>query len=46
MELKLLTNLAAIRKLCTAEQLPKFDSLIYKAWSHKPDNKKKPEENK
>lgn len=46
MELKMLTNLAAIRKLCTADQLPKFDSLIYKAWSRKPDNKKKPEEKK
>lgn len=43
-ELKMLTNLVAIRKLCTADQLPKFDSLIYKAWTHKPDGKKKPEE--
>lgn len=46
MERKMLTNLVAIRKLCTADQLPKFDSLIYKAWSRKPDNKKKPEEKK
>ncbi len=46
MERKMLTNLVAIRKLCTADQLPKFDSLIYKAWSRKPDNKKPPEEKK
>lgn len=46
MELKMLTNLVAIRKLCTADQIPKFDSLIYKAWIRKPDPKKKPEENK
>ena len=46
MELNLLNNLVAIRKLCTAEQLPKFDSLIYKAWTKKPDSKKKPEEKK
>ena len=45
-ELKMLTNLVTIRKLCTADQLPKFDSLIYKAWAHKPDGKKKPEETK
>ena len=46
MEFKMLTNMVAIRKLCTADQLPKFDSLIYKVWTHKPDNKKKPEDKK
>jgi hypothetical protein len=46
MELKMLTNLVAIRKLCTADQLPKFDSLIYRAWTRKLDPKKKPEEKK
>jgi len=41
LELKMLTHLVAIRKLCTADQQPKFDSLIYKVWTRKPDGKKK-----
>lgn len=43
-ELQMFNHLATIRKLCTADQLPKFDSLFYKVWTRKPDNKKKPEE--
>jgi periplasmic protein CpxP/Spy len=35
MELQMLAHFAAIRKICTAEQLPKFDSLIYKIWDKK-----------
>jgi len=42
MELQMLNHFAAIRKICTAEQQPKFDSLFYKIWS----KKKKPEEKK
>jgi Spy/CpxP family protein refolding chaperone len=42
MEFQLLNHFAAIRKICTAAQQPKFDSLFYKIWS----KKKKPEEKK
>ncbi|MBP6430706.1 MAG: periplasmic heavy metal sensor [Ferruginibacter sp.] len=35
MELQMLTHFAAVRKICTTEQLPKFDSLIYKIWDRK-----------
>ena len=47
MELQMLNHFAAIRKLCTADQQPKFDSLFYKIWSKKkkPDDKK-PDEKK
>jgi len=30
-----------IRKLCTPDQQPKFDSLFYKIWSRKDDKRKK-----
>ena len=33
-----------IRKLCTAEQTPKFDSLFSKIWSKKDDKHKKPDQ--
>ena len=46
MELQMFNHFAAIRKICTAEQLPKFDSLFYKILSRKGDGKKKPEEKK
>ena len=42
MELQMLNHFAAIRKICTPEQQPKFDSLFYKIWN----KKKKPEEKK
>jgi len=32
-----------IRKLCTPEQQPKFDSLFYKIWNKKDDKHKKPD---
>ena len=32
MDQQMLTHFAAVRKICTAEQLPKFDSLFYKVW--------------
>ncbi|MEI9957691.1 MAG: hypothetical protein WDM90_15640 [Ferruginibacter sp.] len=35
MELQMMNHFVSIRKLCTAEQLPKFDSLFYKIWSKK-----------
>jgi periplasmic protein CpxP/Spy len=35
MELQMLTHFAVVRKICTPEQLPKFDSLIYKIWDKK-----------
>ncbi len=41
MELQFYNHMLEVRKLCSAEQLPKFDSLFYKMWSRKP---KKPEE--
>lgn len=41
-EEKMLGYFATVRKLCTAEQLPKFDSLFYKMWSKKkPPTEKK-----
>ena len=43
MEVQFYSNMLEVRKLCTAEQLPKFDSLFYKMWSRKP---KKAEEKK
>ena len=42
MELQMMNHFATIRKICTAEQLPKFDSSFYKIWS----KKKKPGEKK
>ena len=33
-----------IRKLCTSEQQPRFDSLFYKIWSKKDDKRKKPKD--
>jgi len=43
MELQFYNHMLDIRKLCTPEQLPKFDSLFYKMWNRKD---KKPEEKK
>lgn len=43
MEMQFYNHMLEVRKLCSAEQLPKFDSLFYKMWSRKP---KKPEEKK
>jgi protein CpxP len=42
MEANMLNYFASVRKLCTAEQQPKFDSLFYKVWGKKkkPDDKK------
>ena len=41
-EEKMLNYFVSVRKLCTAEQLPKFDSLFYKMWSKKkPPTEKK-----
>jgi len=34
-EVKMLSNFAAIRKICTPTQQPKFDSLFYKIWNKK-----------
>ena len=41
---KMLLHFKDIRKLCTEEQLPKFDSLFYKIWNRKDDKRKKPGE--
>jgi ABC-type phosphate transport system auxiliary subunit len=43
MERQFYSNMLQVRKLCTAGQQPKFDSLFYKMWSRKP---KKAEEKK
>ena len=42
MEIKMLQHFKEIRNLCTPEQQPKFDSLFYKVWNRKRDDKKKP----
>ena len=34
-EVKMLTHLSNVRKLCTAAQRPRFDSLFYKVWNKK-----------
>lgn len=35
MDQQMLAHFVAIRKICTTEQLPKFDSLFYKVWERK-----------
>lgn len=41
MEIKMLNHIREIRKLCTAEQQPKFDSLFYKILTRRrPETKK------
>jgi periplasmic protein CpxP/Spy len=35
MDQQMLAHFAAVRKICTAEQLSKFDSLFYKVWERK-----------
>lgn len=39
---KMLLHFKDIRKLCTPEQQPKFDSLFYKIWDKKDDKRKRP----
>jgi len=34
-EVKMLSHFAAVRKLCTPAQQPKFDSLFYRIWNKK-----------
>ena len=42
METQMLKHFAEIRKICTAQQQPKFDSLFYKIWNkRKSSNEKK-----
>lgn len=41
---KMLLHFKDIRKLCTPEQQPKFDSLFYKIWNKKDDKRKRPGE--
>jgi periplasmic protein CpxP/Spy len=42
METNMLKHFAEIRKICTPQQQPKFDSLFYKIWNkRKPSNEKK-----
>ncbi len=43
MEAGLLQHFASIRKICTPDQQPKFDSMLYKIWNKMGDRKKKPE---
>ena len=43
METNMLKHFAAIRKICTPEQQPKFDSMLYKIWNKMGDRKKKPD---
>jgi protein CpxP len=44
MEVKMILHFKDIRKLCTPEQQPKFDSLFYKIWNKKDDKRKNPGE--
>jgi Spy/CpxP family protein refolding chaperone len=44
MEVKMILHFKEIRKLCTPEQQPKFDSLFYTIWNKKDDKRKKPGE--
>jgi periplasmic protein CpxP/Spy len=44
-ETNMLLHVAAIRKICTAEQQVKFDSLFYKVWNKNGERKKKAENN-
>ncbi len=39
MEMQFYNHMLEVRRICTAEQLPKFDSLFYKMWSRKPPKK-------
>ena len=39
---KMFLHFKDIRKLCTPDQQPKFDSLFYKIWTRKDDKHKKP----
>ena len=39
---KMLLHFKDIRKLCTPDQQPKFDSLFYKIWNKKDDKRKRP----
>ncbi|MEP6673519.1 MAG: hypothetical protein ABJA78_00125 [Ferruginibacter sp.] len=41
MEYKMLLHFKEIRKLCSPDQQPKFDSLFYKVWDKKAGDKKK-----
>lgn len=41
MELNMLHYFATIRKLCTPDQLPKFDSLFYKVWNKRGEGRNK-----
>ena len=40
-EINMLQHFSSIRKICTPEQQPKFDSFIYKIWNKPGDRKKK-----
>ena len=40
-EYKMLLHFKEIRKICTPDQQPKFDSLFYKIWDKKSGDKKK-----
>ena len=42
MEVKMLTHFKEIRNLCTPDQQLKFDSLFYKVWNRKGENRNKP----
>jgi Spy/CpxP family protein refolding chaperone len=42
MEISMMTHIREIRNLCTPGQQPKFDSLFYKVWNRKRDDKGKP----
>lgn len=41
-EEQMFTHLKEVRKICTPDQLPKFDSLFYKVWDRRGESRKKP----
>ena len=42
-EIQMFLHLREVRKLCTKEQLPKFDSLFYKVWNRRGENRRRQE---
>ena len=42
MEIKMLTHFKEVRQLCTPAQQPAFDTLFYKVWNRKGEDRNKP----
>ena len=46
LEIRMFEHLRDVRSICTPEQRPKFDSLVYKILGRRGEGRKKPEEKK